>query len=135
VILTAKRHSRTPQASLTIGDHRKRRREAEPAQPWRQAVSALAVYLFQFDATEMFVLSLYREGDNLPAGACQGAWRYKGQLRMTTDSLATLPVDAQAVLSDLQRDGYAIARLPSNLIIFPKASARHLPSGQHTRRN
>jgi hypothetical protein len=83
-------------------------------------VSALAVYLFQFERTEMFVLSLYREANNLPTGVCQGSWRYKGQLLMTSNSLISLPVDTPAVLRDLRRDGYAIAQLPSNLIIFPK---------------
>ena len=83
-------------------------------------MSALAVYLFQFEMTEMFVLSLYREADHLPAGICQGVWRFKGQVLMTSNSLASLPVDAPAVLQDLQRDGYAITRLPSNLIIFPR---------------
>ena len=39
---------------------------------------------------------------------------------MTSNSLASLPVDAPAVLQDLQRDGYAITRLPSSLIIFPR---------------
>jgi hypothetical protein len=83
-------------------------------------VSALAVYLFQCVTTEMFVLSLYRDADHLPTGICQGTWRYKGQLSMTSHSLASLPIDAATVLRDLQRDGYTIMRLPSNLIIFPK---------------
>jgi hypothetical protein len=38
-------------------------------------VSALAVYLFQFEMTEMFVLSLYREAHNLPTGLCQAGLR------------------------------------------------------------
>jgi hypothetical protein len=78
------------------------------------------VYLFQFEMTEMFVLSLYRDPDHLPTGICQDAWRYKGQLSMTSHSLASLPIDAATVLRGLHRDGFAVVRLPRNLIIFPK---------------
>ncbi len=84
----------------------------------RNAVSA-AVHLFQCELTETFAFSLYREPDNLPAGVCHGFWRYKAELSMTSRSLSSLPVDASAVLRDLQHDGYAIVRLPHNLIIFP----------------
>jgi hypothetical protein len=83
------------------------------------AVSALAVYLFQCDATEMFALTLYRDGHNIPAGVCAGTWRLKGQLSLTLQSLSSLPLDASAVLGELALEGYAIVRLPEDLIMLP----------------
>ena len=82
----------------------------------------------------MFVLSLYREANNLPTGVCQGSWRYKGQLLMTSNSLISLPVDTPAVLRDLRRDGYAIAQLPSNSS-FSQSKVRLLVARTHRSRH
>ena len=84
------------------------------------AVSALAVYLFQCDATEVFALTLFRDAHNVPIGVCAGTWRFKGQLSLTLQSLSSLPVDAPTVLGELVREGYAIVRLPEGLIILPE---------------
>ena len=108
----------TPQTSLVIVHRRRGTCVKEPTQRLRKALST-PVHLFQCELTETFALSLDREPDNLPAGVCHGFWRYKGQLAMTSRSLASLAVDTPAVMRDLQQDGYTIVRLPRNLIVFP----------------
>jgi hypothetical protein len=40
---------------------------------------------------------------------CAGTWAYKGQLRLTKQSLSLLPIDSDAALYELPRQGYFIA--------------------------
>ena len=43
----------------------------------------LNVFVFQCADTDLYALSLYSSGDNLPVAACAGAWHYRGRLPMT----------------------------------------------------
>jgi len=50
------------------------------------AMADLGVFVFQCADTDLYALSLYRSGDNLPVGACAGGWHYRGRLLMTKQS-------------------------------------------------
>jgi hypothetical protein len=82
--------------------------------------AALNVFVFQCEDTELYALSLYRSGDNLPVDMCSGRWAYRTKLLMTEQSLATLPVDTVSVIAELQVDGYSLVRLSSKIILFPR---------------
>jgi hypothetical protein len=79
----------------------------------------LSVFLFQCENTDLHALTLYRTGHSLPADACHGSWRYCGQLLMTEQSLATLPLDVATAIAQLRNDGLFVARLSSRIILLP----------------
>ena len=84
------------------------------------AMPALSVFVFQCEDTDLHALSLYRSGDNLPTHACNKCWRYRGRLRMTLQSLATLPLDAATAIVQLRTNGLSLARFSSGIILFPR---------------
>jgi hypothetical protein len=84
-------------------------------------MAALSVFLFQCADTDLYALTLYRSGDNVPAGACgEGTWQFKARLLLTKQSLDTLPLDAVAAMDQLTQHGYFLARFSSAIINFPR---------------
>jgi hypothetical protein len=81
---------------------------------------ALSVFVFQCGETDLYALTLYRSGDNLPADVCAGSWTYRARLLMTKQSLETLPLDAEAVMADLKAHGFVITRFSSGIIAIPR---------------
>ena len=81
-------------------------------------MSALAVFVFQCLDSNLYALTLYRSGDNLPADVCAGSWVYRTRLLLTKQSLETLPMDSHAAMAALIRDGLFLARLSSGIISF-----------------
>ena len=77
---------------------------------------ALSVFVFQCADTDLYALTLYRSGDNLPANACAASWVYRTRLLLTKQSLETLPMDSHAAMAALIRDGLFLARLSSGII-------------------
>jgi len=57
-------------------------------------------------------------GDNLPGDACPGSWIYRARLLLTKQSLATLPIDSNAAMASLMKDGLFLARFRSGIISF-----------------
>jgi hypothetical protein len=83
-------------------------------------MSALSVFVFQCGDTDLYALTLYRSGDNLPPDACDSGWRIRTRLLLTKQSLETLPLDAEAALKELRKHGMFLARFSSKIIIFPR---------------
>jgi hypothetical protein len=81
---------------------------------------ALSIFVFQCGDTDLYALTLYRSGDNLPAEECEGSWIYRAKLLMTRQSLETLPLDANAAIAALKEHGFFLARLRSGIITFPR---------------
>jgi hypothetical protein len=46
-------------------------------------MAALSVFVFQCADSDLYALTLYRSGDNLPADACAGSWVYRARLLLT----------------------------------------------------
>jgi hypothetical protein len=84
------------------------------------AMPALGIFVFQCAETDLYALTLYRSGDNLPANACEGSWTFRARLLMTKQSLETLPLDAEAAMADLKQHGFFLARFSSGIITFPR---------------
>jgi hypothetical protein len=95
-------------------------RTARPRPSIEIAMPALSVFVFQCEDTDLHALTLYRSGDNLPSHASSECWRYRGRLRMTLQSLVTLPLDAAAAITQLRTDGLSLARFSSGIILFPQ---------------
>ena len=79
-------------------------------------MAALSVFVFQCADTEVHALTLYRSGDNLPANVCLGSWVYRARLMLTKQSMETLPIDADAAMAALMKDGLYLVRFSSGLI-------------------
>ena len=86
------------------------------AQPAMSA--ALSVFVFQCEATNLFALTLYRSGDNIPPANGAGRWIYRAKLLLTRQSLRTLPIDADKATIALQQLGIYMVRLSSNVIML-----------------
>src|SRR5262245_5581980 len=83
-------------------------------------LAALSVFVFQCGNTDLYALTLYRSGQNLPAEACEGSWTYRAKLLLTKQSLETLPLDAGAAVTELKKHGIYLARFSSSIITFPR---------------
>jgi hypothetical protein len=81
-------------------------------------MSALAVFVFQCVDSNLYALTLYRSGENLPADVCAGSWVYRTKLLLTKQSLESLPVDSDAAMAELTKHGLFLARLSSGIISF-----------------
>ena len=81
-------------------------------------MAALSVFVFQCTDSDLYALTLYRSGDNLPADACAGSWVYRARLLLTKQSLETLPIDFDAAMATLMRDGFSLVRFSSGIISF-----------------
>jgi hypothetical protein len=81
-------------------------------------MAALSVFVFQCADTDLYALTLYRSGDNLPADGCVGSWVYRARLLLTRQSLETLPIDFDAAMATLMKDGWFLARFSSGIISF-----------------
>ena len=81
---------------------------------------ALSIFVFQCGDTDLYALTLYRSGDNLPAEECEASWIYRAKLLMTRQSLETLPLDPEAAIADLKEHGFFLARFSSGIITFPR---------------
>jgi hypothetical protein len=81
-------------------------------------MAALRVFVFQCAESNVYALTLYRSGDNLPVDACAGSWVYRASLLLTKQSLATLPIDSDAAMAALMSDGLFLAHLSSGIISF-----------------
>ena len=81
-------------------------------------MSALGVFVLQCGDIDLYALTLYRSGDNLPEHVCADGWRYRGKLQLNEQSLSTLPIDVDAVIDELKREGIFFARLSSGLILL-----------------
>jgi len=57
---------------------------------WARHSPDLNVFVFQCADTDLYALSLYSSGGNLPVAACAGAWHYRGCLLMTKQ---TTPIE------------------------------------------
>ena len=79
-------------------------------------MSHLNVFVFQCAESDLYALSLYRSGENLPADA--GAWHYRGSLLMTKQSLGTLPIDLSAAMTELRMNGLFLIQLSSRIILL-----------------
>jgi len=79
-------------------------------------MSVLSVFVFQFADTDLYALTLYRSGENLPADVCVGSWVYRTKLLLTKQSLQTLPIDADAAMASLMKEGVFLARFRSGII-------------------
>jgi hypothetical protein len=79
-------------------------------------MAALSVFVFQCADTEVHALTLYRSGDNLPADVCVGSWVYRATLMLTKQSMETLPIDADAAMAALMKDGLYLVRFSSGII-------------------
>ena len=89
--------------------------------PWAAPAAnpaALSVFVFQCEATNLFALTLYRSGDNIPQANCAGRWIYRAKLLLTRQSLSTLPIDADTATIALQQYGIYMVRLSSNVIML-----------------
>jgi len=82
--------------------------------------AALSVFLFECNDPRLYALSLYRSGENLPGDICAGRWAYRTKLLFTRESLASLPIDPGEAMVQLQREGYYLMHVSSNVIIFPQ---------------
>jgi hypothetical protein len=85
-------------------------RTARPHPSIEIAMPALSVFVFQCEDTDLHALTLYRSGDILPLHACSECWRYRGRLRMTLQSLATLPFNAAAAITQLRTEVATLVR-------------------------
>jgi hypothetical protein len=83
-------------------------------------LAALSVFVFQCADTDLHALTLYRSGKNLPAQACEGSWTYRARLLLTRQSLETLPLDAEAAVTELRKHGIYLARFSSSIITFTR---------------
>jgi hypothetical protein len=83
-------------------------------------MAALRVFVFQCADTDLYALTLYRAGDNLPADACAGSWLYRTRRLLTKQSVATLPIDSDEAMATLMKDGLFFARFSSGIIVFPE---------------
>jgi mannose/fructose/N-acetylgalactosamine-specific phosphotransferase system component IIC len=82
------------------------------------AMADLNVFVFQCADTDLYGLSLYSSGGNLPVDACAGAWHYRGRLLMTKQSLGTLPIDVPAAMAELRTAGLFLIQLSSRIILL-----------------
>jgi hypothetical protein len=78
--------------------------------------AALGVFVFQCETTNLYALTLYSSGGNIPRSNCEAHWQYRGTLLLTMQSLATLPIDAQIAMAELRQLGYHMVRLSSDII-------------------
>ena len=76
----------------------------------------LNVFIFQCADTDLYALSLYRSGENLPDDATD--WHYRGRLLMTKQSLGTLPIDLPAAMAGLRMNGLFLIQLSSRIILL-----------------
>lgn len=76
----------------------------------------LNVFVFQCADTDLYALTLYRSGENLPNEG--GAWQYRGRLLMTRQSLETLPIDVSAAMAELRINGLFLIQLSSRIILL-----------------
>ena len=86
------------------------------------------MFVFQRETTNLYALTLYSSGDNIPRDDCEGQWQYRGTLLLTMQSLATLPIDAQADMAELRQLGYHMVRLSSDIIFRQKRHAVWIPA-------
>jgi hypothetical protein len=86
------------------------------ALPTVVAMADLNVFVFQCAETDLYALSLYRSGENLPDDAA--AWHYRGCLLMTKQSLGTLPIDVPAAMVQLRVNGLSLIQLSSRIILL-----------------
>jgi hypothetical protein len=82
-------------------------------------MAELRTFVFQCADTDLYALTLYRSGENLPTDACQGRWHYRGELMMTRQSLGTLPLNPSRAIAELRTNGLFLARFGSAIIFFP----------------
>jgi len=82
------------------------------------ATADLNVFVFQCADTDLYALSLYCSGGNLPVAACADAWHYRGRLLMTKQSLGTLPIDVPAAMAELRTAGLFLLQLSSRIILL-----------------
>jgi len=63
-------------------------------------MAALAVFVFRCADSDLYALTLYCSGDNLPADACNGSWVYRSRLLLTRQSLETLPGNSDVAMAE-----------------------------------
>ena len=62
--------------------------------------AALSAFVFQCETTSFYSLTLYSSRGSIPRDDCEGHWQYRGTLLLTMQSLATLPIGAQAAMAE-----------------------------------
>jgi hypothetical protein len=83
------------------------------------SMAALAVFIFQCAGTDLYALTLYRDGHNLPAAVCNKTWVYRARREFTKDSLSSLPLDVLAAMDALIGDGFYMAKFSPGILLFP----------------
>jgi hypothetical protein len=82
-------------------------------------MAALAVFIFQCAGTDLYVLTFYRDGRNLPASMCGSSWVYRTRREYTKESLSSLPLDVDAGMGALIEDGFYPVRFSPGVLLFP----------------